>query len=77
VNDRPVSRLALTPQEAAQALGLSRDTFERHVLPELRVARAGRRLVVPVRELERWLDRTAAVPLAAELRARVSAKARG
>lgn len=53
-------RLALSPDEAADALGVSRDTFDRHVAPDLRVARLGRRRLVPVAELSRWLDRHAA-----------------
>jgi excisionase family DNA binding protein len=52
-------RLALSPDEAASALGVSRDHFDEHVRPELRVVRRGRRVLVPVRELERWLDREA------------------
>jgi excisionase family DNA binding protein len=52
-------RLALSPDEAASALGVSRDHFDEHVRPELRVDRRGRRVLVPVRELERWLDREA------------------
>lgn len=60
-------RVALTIDEAAAALGISRDSLERYVLPELRVVRVGRRLVVPLRDLERWTDRNAARPLEAEL----------
>jgi excisionase family DNA binding protein len=48
-------RLALSPDEAAEALGVSRDTFERYVLPELRKARVGRRIVISVHEIEKWL----------------------
>ena len=48
---------------------MSRDTFERHVLADLRVVGVGRRVVVPVRELERYLERTASLPLQAELEA--------
>jgi excisionase family DNA binding protein len=58
-----VVRLALSPDEAAAALGISRDHFDKHVQHELRVVRRGRRRLVPVRELERWLDREAAIPL--------------
>ena len=61
-------RLALAPAEAASALGVSRDFFDEHVLPDLRVVRRGRRRLVPVRELERWLDREAALPLNETLR---------
>jgi excisionase family DNA binding protein len=48
-------RLALSKTEAARALGVSVDFLEAHVLAELRVARAGRRVLIPVTELERWL----------------------
>lgn len=60
-------KMALSIEEAAATLSLSRDTFERHVVPCLRVVRVGRRLLVPVRELEQWLDNEAAEPLLAEL----------
>ncbi len=62
-----VSRIALTVAEAAETLGVSRDTFERHVMPELSLVRVGRRLLVPKKELERWIDREMAMPLVAEL----------
>jgi excisionase family DNA binding protein len=55
-----VSRLAFTVEEAAAELGISRDLFDREVLPELRVVRLGRRIVVPASELERFLERNAA-----------------
>jgi hypothetical protein len=48
--------LALSREEAAAALGMSVDSFERHVQPTLRLVRLGRMRLVPVRELERWLD---------------------
>jgi hypothetical protein len=35
-------RLALTPAEAARALGCSRDFFDKHIGPELRWVRRGR-----------------------------------
>jgi hypothetical protein len=41
-------------------LGVSRDYFDEHVIHELRVVRRGRRILVPLVELERWLDRNAA-----------------
>jgi len=58
-------RLALTKSEAAAAIGCSVDFLEAHVLAELRVVRRGRRVFVPVRELERWLDREAEFTLEA------------
>jgi excisionase family DNA binding protein len=55
-----VPRLALSVEEAAASLGVSRDLFDDEVRPELRVVRVGRRLLVPVRELERYLAENAA-----------------
>jgi hypothetical protein len=52
----PVPRVALTRVEAAAAIGMSLDSFERHVQPTLRLVRLGRMRLVPVAELERWLD---------------------
>lgn len=56
----PTPRLALTVTEAAQALGVSVDYLAEHIAPELRWVRRGRKKLVPVRELERWLDTNAA-----------------
>jgi excisionase family DNA binding protein len=50
-------RLALSPDEAAALLGVSRDYFDEHVIDELRVVRRGRRILVSLTELERWLER--------------------
>jgi integrase len=41
------------------SIGVSVDFFDEHVRPELRVVRRGRKVLVPVLELERWLDREA------------------
>jgi hypothetical protein len=60
---RAPPRLALTLDEASASLGMSRDLFDARVRCELRLVRVGRKTVVPVRELERWLDRSAAHPL--------------
>jgi hypothetical protein len=68
VSERSTLRLALSPDEAATALGCSRDVLDEHVGPELRWVRRGRRKFVAIKELERWLDRNAAVPLCDELR---------
>ena len=54
-----VPRITLTVEEAAGALGVSRDHIERHVLPSIRVVYSGRRRLVPVKELERWADEQA------------------
>ena len=53
-------RLALTPTEAARSLGVSRDFFDLHVKPELRVVRRGRLVLVPVSELRKWVEANAA-----------------
>jgi hypothetical protein len=52
--------LALSKAEAAASIGVSVDFFEAHVMAELRIVRRGRRRLIPVVELERWLDRSAA-----------------
>ena len=46
-------RLALSKGEAADALGVSVDFLEEHVMHELRIVRRARRRLIPVRELER------------------------
>jgi hypothetical protein len=54
-----VPRLALSKTEASDALGVSVDYFEDHIQPELRIIYRGRRRLIPVREIERWLDENA------------------
>jgi hypothetical protein len=56
---KPLPRLALTKAEAASTLGVSIDFFEVHVMPELRIVRRGRRRLIPLGELQRWLDESA------------------
>jgi hypothetical protein len=51
--------LAVSPTEAAQMLSVSRDFFDKHVKPHIRVARVGSKIIVPIRALEDWLDREA------------------
>jgi hypothetical protein len=41
------------------SLGMSLDSFERHVQPELRLIRRGKLRLVPVAELERWASESA------------------
>ena len=57
---QPPPRLALTPSEAASALGVSRDFFDQHIAPELRMVRRGRLRLIPTSELAGWLEREAA-----------------
>ena len=52
-------RLALSQQEAAEALGVSPDFFQQHLRHEIRCVRRGRRRLYPVSELQRWLDEQA------------------
>jgi excisionase family DNA binding protein len=48
-------KLALSIQEACGALGISHDLWKEHVAHEVRVVRLGRRRLVPVAELQKWL----------------------
>ncbi len=57
----PAGRLALSPDEAAAVLGVSRDYLDEHILDELRIVRRGRRILIALLEIERWLDRNATV----------------
>ena len=41
------------------SLGMSLDSFERHVQPELRLIRRGKLRLVPLAELERWANENA------------------
>lgn len=49
-----IPRIALTPVEAAAAIGVGPDFFDANVAPDLRLIRRGRKRLVPVAELERW-----------------------
>jgi hypothetical protein len=55
MNTRVIERLALSPDEAAAALGVSRDYLDEHIAREVRWIRRGRRKFVAVKELERRL----------------------
>lgn len=62
--DTPAARrLALSRQEAAEALGVSLDFFDEHIVHELRIVRRGRRKLIPIKDLERWLADNAALAL--------------
>jgi len=47
--------LAVDVTGACQMLGVSWDTWAEHIAPEVRIVRKGRRKLVAVAELERWL----------------------
>ena len=52
--------IAVRREDAAAALGMSLDSFERFVQPELRLIRRGRLRLVLVRSLEEWAEQNAA-----------------
>ncbi len=60
---RHVPPVALTRAEAANCLGMSIDSFERYVQPEIRLIRRGRMRLIPLRELERWSEENASFTL--------------
>ena len=62
-----IPRFALTPPEAAAAIGVGPDFFEENVAPELRLIRRGRKRLVPVAELERWVAQAASAPMIEEV----------
>ena len=51
-----IPRIALTPAEAAAAIGCGPDFFAEHVQPELKVIRRGSKRLIPVAELGRWAE---------------------
>jgi hypothetical protein len=59
MSGRPIPRLALSREEAATALGMSLNSFIRHVAPEVAVIRRGRMRLYPLDALQRWAARNA------------------
>jgi hypothetical protein len=62
-----VPPLLVSKVQAAELLAISVDSFERHVMPSVRVTRIGNRCLFAVRELEDWIERESASPLEADL----------
>lgn len=62
-----IPRIALTPSEAAAAIGVGPDFFDENVAPQLRLIRRGRKRLVPVRELERWVTESSEEPMMEQL----------
>jgi hypothetical protein len=60
---RPVHRTLLTRQEAADSLGMSLRTFERHVQPNVRIVAVGQLRLVAPSELERWAKEHSRAPI--------------
>ena len=54
-----VPTLALSIEQACQSLGVGWDFFHAHIAPDLRIVRRGRRKLIPVSEIQRWLDENA------------------
>lgn len=61
-----IPAVALKREDAAEAIGMSLDSFERYVQSDLRLIRRGRLVVVPVAELERWAAENAAPTIGGE-----------
>lgn len=57
--------VCVTKEEAAVMLGMGLTSFELYVLPDVKVIRRGRLVLVPVKEIERWADRHADYTLTA------------
>lgn len=61
LNIEPIPRTALSPAEAAASVGLCERTLsDLLVTGEIRSIKVGRRRLVPVAELRRWLSDRAA-----------------
>jgi hypothetical protein len=56
-----VERMLYSREEAATALGMSIDTFERRVQPFIKVVPCGAGVLVPPEELRRWVRENARV----------------
>lgn len=53
--------LLVNRRQAAQLCGMSIDSFRRHVEPGCRIVRVGTLRLIPVAELEAWIDSHASV----------------
>lgn len=56
-------RLALRKEEAAASLGVSDETFDRHIRPSLPVVRCGSLRLYPTRAIDQWLEQHQTTPL--------------
>ena len=54
--------MCVDPKGAAALLGVSLDTFDRHVAPRIKQLRCGRKRLVPVAELQRFVAENAEFP---------------
>jgi len=53
------NRKAVPLDEAARLMGVSRDTFDKHIRPEIRMLEIGSKPMVPLKELDRYIERNA------------------
>jgi hypothetical protein len=53
---RTIPSLALNVGETCEALGVSHETWVRYIAPDVKIVRVGRRKLIAVSELQRWLD---------------------
>lgn len=51
-----IAPIALSKPDAAAALAMSTDSFEKYVMADVRCIRRGRLRLFPVTELERWAN---------------------
>jgi hypothetical protein len=58
--------IAVTRREAARRLGMSLDSFERHVQMEVELVRRGALVLVPVDELNEWVRKNKSLTLEAD-----------
>ena len=56
-------RLALRKLEAARALGMSDEAFQKYVVPHVRCVRLGSIVLYPIPDLQAFLDKQAHLPL--------------
>lgn len=59
--------ILVSKELAARLLSISVDTFERAVMPDIRVVRIGRRVLFSIADLGAWVEQHSAVPLVSEL----------
>jgi len=59
-----VAPVAVNRETAAQMVGMSVDSFELYVQPHVRLVRQGRLRLVPVAELQRWVEANAKLTIA-------------
>jgi hypothetical protein len=59
--------ILVSKELAARLLGISVDTLEREVMPDIRVVRIRRRVLFAVADLGAWVEDHSSVPLVSEL----------